>query len=139
MLEEGESHHDRYLKTEEDTIRERYPFSPAEEILEQIPRRSWTAISAHARTMGVHRTQEAKGHQMLEGRKKKHTGNAPSNFYSDEDIALFIELYPIASRTLIASKYPYRTRKGLNALAGRLGLHRTHEAKSAEIERAKKK
>jgi hypothetical protein len=59
---------DRYLKAEEEVIQTHYPTSRRREILALIPSRTWSEIGVKARKMGIHRTKEAKGDSIREGR-----------------------------------------------------------------------
>jgi hypothetical protein len=60
---------ERWLKAEEAVIQTHYPTSRRWEILARIPGRTLVEIGAKARKMGIHRTKEAKGDSIREGRK----------------------------------------------------------------------
>lgn len=59
---------DRYLKFEIAVLQRLYPTATKREILAEIPGRNWVALSAHARRIGLHRTQKTKRLHMLAGR-----------------------------------------------------------------------
>jgi hypothetical protein len=118
---------DRYLKTEEGTIRRCYPTATRAEILEKIPGRTWAQIGVHARTMGVHRTSQTWGNSIREGRKVlRDTWSRPDDERLDR-------VYPKHTRAQLCAAFPSRTLRGILSHAQRRHLHRTHEARGREI------
>ena len=127
----------RYLKDEEGVIIADYPTASRAEILEKIPGRTWEQISAHAWRMGVHRTSQAWGDSIREGRKMlRGTWSMPDDERLDR-------VYPKLTRAQLCATFPSRTWLGIRAHAQRRRLHRTHEATGRQInigrENARKK
>ena len=61
----------RYLKSEIEVLKEKYPSASEAEIMSALPGRSWTAVCKYARsTLGLHRTQRAIGLAVSEGLAK---------------------------------------------------------------------
>jgi hypothetical protein len=119
---------ERYLKTEEETIRTHYPTATRDEILTLMPGRTWVQIGAHARKRGVHRTSETWGNSVREGRKL-----LPNSWDIGENIQL-INFYPQHTRAEICAALPRRAWKAIRMHAHRLGIERTREAKAREIQ-----
>lgn len=122
---------ERYLKTEEQIIIDHYPTASKDELMRHLPGRAWTAIYAHAQILGVQRTRETKGKNIVDGLKKNRIN--PNFFYSDEEVARLIEIYPSATRAELSAAFPNRSMKALTACAYRLGLKRTREAKGIQM------
>jgi hypothetical protein len=128
---------ERYLKAEEEAIRELYPTATRFEILSRIPDRTWGEIGVKARKMGIHRTKEAKGESVREGRKKlKHS-------WSDAANERFDLVYPNLTRAHLLNAFSSRTWLSIVSHAQKRHLHRTREAVGREIsigrEEARKK
>jgi hypothetical protein len=128
---------ERYLKAEEMAIRTHYPTSRRWKILSIIPGRTWAAIGVKARKMGIHRTKEAKGDSICEGRKSH------KNAWSDLQNERFDLLYPIRTYAQLLAAFPERSRISIRSHAQKRHLHRTREAVGREInigrENARKK
>lgn len=123
----------RYLKAEEEAIRDFYPTATRTDMLALIPDRTWEEIGTHARRMRVLRTTQAKGNSIRNGKKEI------KGAWSDEENERFNELYPYSARGfLIAAFYP-RTWLALQSHAEKWHLHRTREAVSREIKIGKKR
>jgi hypothetical protein len=122
----------RYLKVEEEILRSDFPTVSRKEILEKISTRTWAQLSAHARRMGIHRTSEAKGNSVRDGRKKLKSA------YSDAENDRLRRMYPVASRKELLAAFPKRTLNALQAHAYVLGVKRTREAKAREVKLGRK-
>jgi hypothetical protein len=118
----------RYLKAEEEAIRELYPTATQFEIRSRIPDRTWAEIGVKARKMGIHRTTEAKGDSIREGRVLL------KNAYSFTDNYLFDRLFPIKTHAELLAAFPGRSFKALISHAQRRHLHRTKEAKARQVQ-----
>jgi len=116
----------RYLKVEDEAIRKYYPTATRQEILQRIPNRTWIQIGARAIRIGVHRSTQAKGDSIREGRK------ALENSWED-DKDMFLALFPVATRAQILKAFPRRTWLSIQSYAGRLHLHRSREAIGRQI------
>ena len=115
------------MKAEEAEIRVQYPTARRWIILKHIPYRTWCQIGVKARKMGIHRTKEAKGESMREGRMLLKNAYLPlQNF-------LFDRLYPTNTHAELLEAFPGRTLKALQSHARRRHLHRTKEAKARQI------
>ena len=119
---------ERWLKTEEETIRTHYPTAPRAEILALIPNRTWLQVSAHARRMGVHRTSETWGNSVREGRKL-----LPDSWTLAENL-LLNQFYPQHTRAEICAALPRRAWKAIRCHAHKLDIERTREAKARQIQ-----
>ena len=117
----------RYLKEEEATIVADYPTASRAEILEKMPGRTWLQIGAHARRMGVHRTSQAWGNSIREGRKVLRGA------WIDTDNERLDRIYSDATRVQLRAAFPSRTIRSILSHAQKRHLHRTHEAISNEI------
>ncbi|MEA1997703.1 MAG: hypothetical protein U9N61_00045 [Euryarchaeota archaeon] len=117
----------RYLKYEEDTIRNCFPTATRSQLLQSIPNRTWSQILAHANRMDIHRTTKAKGNSIREGRKKL------KDTWSDADNAKVDMLYPISTLADLAVFFPHRTLTAILTHACRRNLHRTRETINREI------
>ena len=112
----------RYLKTEDEAIAEHYPTAPRAEILERIPHRTWEQIGVHARKMNIHRTTQAWGNSVRDGRK------AMPNSWSDEDNDKFDSYYPHSTHSALLNFFYPRTWLSIQSHAQKRHLHRTREA-----------
>lgn len=112
----------RYLMVEVEAIAEFYPSAPRSEILERIPNRTWEQIGVRARKMGIHRTTQAWGNSVREGRK------TTKGAWNDQQNALFDRLYPIQTREQLLAAFPNRTFFSIQSHAQKRHLHRTREA-----------
>jgi len=122
----------RYLKTEDTVIEVHYPTAPKEEILALIPDRTWAQIGVHARKKGIHRTSEAWGNSIREGRKSL------KDTWSDEEDKKLEALYPSATYALLFATFPSRSMVAIRDRAQRQGLHRSPEAISRQIQIGRK-
>ena len=118
---------ERYLKSEDAIIKEHYPTSTREEILALIPNRTWTQSVSHAHRMGVHRTSQAWGNSIREGRKGLRGS------WTDPENDRFDLLYPTSSRSYLLSAFHPRTWHAIQSHAQKRHLHRTREAVGREI------
>lgn len=117
----------RYLKAEEEAIRELYPSARRFEILSRIPNRTWQEIYAKAGRMGVSRTGIAKGNSIREGQINSESA------YTFSEIRLFDRMYPTVTHAELLKAFPNRTLIALQARAQRLHLHRTKEARARQM------
>jgi hypothetical protein len=118
----------RYLKTEDKEIVKHYPTASRVEILELIPDRTWAQIGVHARKKGIHRTTQARGNSIREGRKiLKHS-------WSDEDNDKFDSYYPHSTRSALLNFFYPRTWLSIQSHAEKRHLHRTREAVGRQIQ-----
>jgi hypothetical protein len=118
---------ERWLKVEEEAIVNHYPTASRTKIWELIPNRTFAQIGVHARTMGVHRTSQAWGNSILEGRK------ALKDIWSTLDNERLDRMYPVYTRVQLCAAFPSRTLRGILSHAQRRHLHRTPEATGREI------
>ena len=123
----------RYLKSEEASIRDRYPTASRTHILAFIPSRTWSQISTHARRMGIHRTTQARGNSIQEGRKKL------KGAWSDQENDRFDSYYPNSTRVALTDHFYPRTWLALQSHAEKRGIHRTREAIGQEIKIGREK
>lgn len=123
----------RYLKVEEAAIRDHYSTATRTEMLEHLPDRTWSQIGVHARRIGVHRTTQAWGNSIRDGRKEiKGAWRGNENESLDG-------LYPYLTRKdLLIVFYP-RTWLAIQSHAEKRHLHRTPEAVGRQIQIGKKK
>lgn len=119
---------ERWLKAEEAVIPTHYPTSRRREILALIPSRTWSEIGVKARKMGIHRTKEAKGDSIREGRMMLKCT------YSDGENERFDRLYPTSTHAELLVAFPDRTLKSIFSHARRRYLHRTKEAKARQVQ-----
>jgi hypothetical protein len=119
---------ERWLKAEEAVIPAHYPTSRRWEILAMIPSRTWGEIGVKARKMGIHRTKEAKGDSIREGRMMLKCT------YSDGENERFDMLYPTSTHADLLVAFPDRTLKSICSHARRRHLHRTPEAKARQVQ-----
>jgi hypothetical protein len=128
---------ERYLKAEEEAIRELYPTATRFEILSRIPDRTWGEIGVKARTMGIHRIKEAKGDSIREGRKTH------KDAWSDLQNERFDRLYPTETREELLAAFPNRTFVSIRSHAQKRHIHRSREATGRQMnigrEEAKRK
>lgn len=123
----------RYLKAEEDAIRDHYPTASRLEILELIPNRTWAQIGARARRMGVHRTSESWGNSVRDGRKL-----LPDSWSVKENLQI-LNCYPSLTCDEICAAIPHRSWNSITTHARKLGISRTKEAKVREIQIGRRK
>jgi hypothetical protein len=119
---------ERWLKAEEAVIQTHYPTSRRWQILALIPGRSWVEIGAKARKMGIHRTKEAKGDSIREGRMML------KSTYSDDENERFDKIFPTATHAELLAAFPDRTINSIFSHARRRHLHRTKEAKARQVQ-----
>jgi hypothetical protein len=119
---------ERWLKAEEEAIQTHYPTSRRGEILAMIPGRTWVEIGAKARKRGIHRTKEAKGDSIREGRMMLKKA------YSFSDNMLFDKIYPTSTHVELLVAFPDRTLTSIFSHARRRHLHRTKEAKARQVQ-----
>jgi len=117
----------RYLKAEEEEIVNYYPTASSTEMCKRIPHRTWAQIGARARRMGVHRTPQAKGNSVRDGRKSL------KDAWSDSDNERFDTIYPNVTHTQLFVAFPDRTLSSIQAHASDRHLYRTREAKVKQI------
>ena len=117
----------RYLKMEETVIQVWYPTASKEKILDLMPGRTWPQIGVHARRMGIHRTTQARGNSIREGRKKL------KGTWSDQENDRFNRYYPNSTRVGLIDHFYPRTWLSLQSHAEKRGIHRTREAIVREI------
>lgn len=118
---------ERYLKSEEAIIKEHYPTSTQEEILAAVPNRTWSRIVSHAHRMGLHRTSQAWGNSIREGRKGLRGS------WTDPENDRFDLLYPTSSHSYLLSAFHPRTWQAIQSHAQKRHLYRTREAVGREI------
>jgi hypothetical protein len=112
----------RYLKTEDEIIARDYPTASKENILELIPNRTWAEIGVHARKKGIHRSSEAWGNSVREGRKLH------KDAWTDQQNELFDVLYPEQTRAQLIDAFHNRTWLAIQSHAQKRNIHRTREA-----------
>ncbi len=117
----------RWLKAEEAVIVSHYPTASRAEILELIPNRTWGQIGVKARKMRIHRTSNAWGNSVREGRKEINGS------WSDEENDKFDSYYPHSTRSALLNFFHPRTLFAIQSHAEKRNLHRTREAVSREI------
>lgn len=117
----------RYLKTEDEAIVMKYPTASRAEILELMPNRTWAQIGVYARRKGIHRTTQAKGNSIQEGRKSH------KDAWTDEDNEKFDRSYPHSTRVALLNYFYPRTWFALQSHAQKRSIHRTREAVGREI------
>jgi uncharacterized lipoprotein YddW (UPF0748 family) len=118
---------ERYLKAEEAVILSHYPTSRRWKILSLIPGRTWAEIGVKARKMGIHRTKEAKGDSIREGRMLL------KSTYEFSENTLLDKIYPTATHAELRDAFPNRTLKSIFSHARRRDLHRTKETKARQM------
>lgn len=62
--------YNRYSEEKKEVLRALYPDASKEEIMSAIPNRSWQSICERAHALGLHRSYEAKGRAITEGKVK---------------------------------------------------------------------
>ena len=117
----------RWLKAEEKEIVDHYPIASPAEMCRRIPDRTWSQIGVHARRMGIHRTTQARGNSIREGRKKL------KGTWSDQENDRFDRYYPNSTRVGLIDHFYPRTWLALQSHAEKRGIHRTREAIGREI------
>jgi hypothetical protein len=118
---------ERWLKAEEAVIQTHYPTSRRWEILARIPGRTLVEIGAKARKMGIHRTKEAKGDSIREGRKSH------KDAWSDLQNERFDRLYPIVTREELLAAFPNRTFVSIQSHAQKRHIYRSREATGRQM------
>lgn len=105
-----------WTEQEVDLLKEKYATTPRQDLLEIFEGRTWQSIRCKAQQLGLKRNDDAISKSRKFGNKHR------KDIWSDEEINILKQFYPIGGSKLVNEKIPHRNRRAIITKANELGI-----------------